>query len=76
MFSLIPHKSGKPQARHQRLISPGDQPICCWGEERLQLQISGRLFMGTFIKAEVTFPILGWISYEPTASQCQWRQTN
>jgi len=30
-----------------------------WGEERLQLQFSGRLLMWTFLKAEVTFPILG-----------------
>jgi hypothetical protein len=58
-FSLIPHKSSEPQARHPRLIGPGGQPIRCWGEERLQLQFSGRLFMWTFIKAEVTFPILG-----------------
>jgi len=58
-FSLIPHKSSEPQARHPRLIGPGGKPIRCWGEERLQLQFSGRLFMWTFIKAEVTFPILG-----------------
>ena len=58
-FSLIPHKSSEPQARHPRLIGPGGQPIRCWGKERLQLQFSGRLFMWTFIKAEVTFPILG-----------------
>ena len=58
-FSLIPHKSSEPQARHLPLISPGGQPIRCWGKERLQLQFSGRLFMWTFLKAEVTFPILG-----------------
>jgi len=58
-FSLIPHKSSEPQARHPRLIGPGGQPIRCWGEERLQLQFSGRLFMWPFIKAEVTFPIPG-----------------
>jgi hypothetical protein len=57
-FSLIPHKSSEPQARHPRLIGPSGQPIRCWGEERLQLQFSGRLFIWTFIKAEVTFPIL------------------
>ena len=45
MFSLIPHKSSEPQAQHPRLIGPGSQPICC--------------FIWTFIKAEVTFPILG-----------------
>jgi hypothetical protein len=54
-FSLIPHKSSEPQARHSRLISPGGQPIRCWGKERLH----SRLFMWTFIKTEVTFPILG-----------------
>jgi len=58
-FSLIPHKSSKPQARQPSLIGPDGQPIRCWGEERLQLQFSRRLFMWTFIKAEVTFPILG-----------------
>ena len=58
-FSLILHKSSEPKVRQPSLIGPGGQPIRCWGEERLQLQFSGRLFMWTFLKAVVTFPILG-----------------
>jgi hypothetical protein len=58
-FSLIPHSSTLPQARQPLLIGPSGKPIRCWGEERLQLPIGGRLFAWTFLKAEVTFPILG-----------------
>jgi len=58
-FSLVPHSSTLPPARQPRLIGPSGTPIRCWGEERLQLRIGGRLFMWTFLKAEVTFPILG-----------------
>ncbi len=58
-FSLIPHNSTLPPAHQPRLIGPSGKPIRCWGEERLQLRISGHLFVWTFLKAEVTFPIQG-----------------
>ena len=58
-FSLIPHSSTLPPARQPRLIGPSSKLIRCWGEERLQLRIGGRLFAWTFLKAEVNFPILG-----------------
>jgi hypothetical protein len=58
-FSLIPHSSTLPLARQPRIIGPSGKPIRCWGEEWLQLRICGRLFAWTFLKAEVTFPILG-----------------
>ena len=58
-FSLLPHKSHHPPAQRPRLIGPNGQPIRCWGEERLRLQFSGRTFWWTFLKADVTFPILG-----------------
>ena len=58
-FSLLPHKSHHPPAQQPRLIGPNCQPIRCWGEERLRLQFGGRTFWWTFLKADVTFPILG-----------------
>jgi hypothetical protein len=53
--------SSQPPACQPCLIGPGGQPICCWGEEWLQLRFSSRLFV-MFLKAEVTFPIL-WVDF-------------
>jgi hypothetical protein len=58
-FNLLPHKSHHPPVQQPRLIGPNGQPIRCWGEERLRLQFSSRTFWWTFLKADVTFPILG-----------------
>jgi hypothetical protein len=58
-FSLLPHKSHHPPVQRPRLIGPNGQPICCWGKERLRLQFGGRTFWWLFLKADVTFPILG-----------------
>ena len=58
-FSLLPHKSHHPPAQRPRLIGPNSQLIRCWGEERLRLQFGGCTFWWTFLKVDITFPILG-----------------
>jgi len=48
-----------PPAQRLRHISPNGQPIHCWGKEHLQLQLGSHTFWWNFLKADVTFPILG-----------------
>jgi hypothetical protein len=56
--SIIPHSSTLP-AGGQRLTGPSGLPIQCWGEVKLQVRFSGRLFTWRFLQAAVSFPILG-----------------
>ena len=58
-FSLVPHKSSAPPATEPRLTGPNGSHIRCWGEERRQLRFSGRTFQWSFLRADVSFPILG-----------------
>ena len=58
-FSLVPHRSTKPPAREPRLTGPNGLPIRCWGEERRRLQFGGRTFQWPFLRADVSFAILG-----------------
>jgi len=58
-FSLVPFHSRDPPAREPCLTGPNGSRIQCWGEERRRLRFSGRLFEWPFLRAEVSFPILG-----------------
>ena len=58
-FSLVPHRSGDTPAKEPRLIGPNGLPIRCWGEERRRLRFGGRTFEWDFLRADVSFPILG-----------------
>jgi len=58
-FSLVPHRSTKPPAREPRLTGPNGLPIRCWGEEIRRLQFGGRTFQWPFLRADVSFAILG-----------------
>jgi hypothetical protein len=42
-----------------RLAGPNGSHIGCWGEEQRQLRFSGRTFQCSFLRADVSFPILG-----------------
>jgi len=58
-FSLVPHRSKDTPAREPRLTGPNGLPIRCWGEERRRLQFDGRTFEWSFLRADVSFAILG-----------------
>ena len=58
-FSLVPHRSKDPPAREPRLTSPNGLPIRCWGEEKRRLRFGGRTFEWSFLRADVSFAILG-----------------
>ena len=57
-FSLLPHRSTAPPSGTQ-LTGPTGTAIRCWGEVEQQLTLAGRPYRGRFIKAAVSFPILG-----------------
>jgi len=57
-FSLVPHQSRAPTCG-PRLVGPNGAAINCWGETTLQLRFSNRTFQWRFMRAAVTFPILG-----------------
>jgi len=58
-FSLVPHRSGDTPAKEPRLIGPKGLPIWCWEEERRRLRFGGRTFERDFLRADVSFPIMG-----------------
>jgi hypothetical protein len=58
-FSLVPHRSTKTPAKEPRLTGPNGLPIRCWGEEKRRLQFDGRTFEWSFLRADVSFAILG-----------------
>ena len=58
-FSLVPHRSGDTPAKEPRLIGPNGLPIRCWGEEQRRLRFGDRTFEWDFLRANVSFPILG-----------------
>ena len=57
-YSFIPHQSTSP-CSGPTLRSASGQPIQCWGEELLTIQLGDTTFNWTFLKAAVSFPILG-----------------
>ena len=48
-----------PPAAEPRLTGPNGLPIRCWGEERQQLCFGGHTFKWSFLRADVSFTILG-----------------
>jgi len=58
-FSLVAHLSKDPPATKPRLTGPNGLPILCWGEEKRQLRFGGRSFEWSFLRADVSFAILG-----------------
>ena len=57
-YSILPHKSPLP-ATGPKLFGPGGQPIRCWGERVVKLNLQDRTFSWKFLLAEVAFPIIG-----------------
>ena len=57
-FSLVPHSSKDPPSG-PKLVGPAGGDIKCWGKSTIQLRFSGRTFQWPFLRAAVSFPILG-----------------
>ena len=57
-FSIIPYSSASPTSGPQ-LSGPSGKQIRCWGETAVDLQLSGQSFSWKFLRAAVSFPIIG-----------------
>ncbi len=73
-FSILPFSSSS-LATGPFLTGPAGEGIPCWGETPLSVNFGGELFQWTFLKAAVTFPILGVDSCAVTACWWIWRGT-
>jgi hypothetical protein len=57
-YSIIPHTSSSPPSG-PRLLGPDGAAIKCWGRQELPLKLAGRQFTWSFLRAAVSFPIIG-----------------
>ena len=57
-LSLIPFRSKAPPDG-PRLLGPDGAAIPCWGRVQLPLSFGGHSFQWQFLRAAVSFPILG-----------------
>jgi hypothetical protein len=57
-YSIIPHRSTSPPFRPV-LKSASGQLIKCWGVHQTTVNVGGHRHRWPFIRAEVSFPILG-----------------
>jgi hypothetical protein len=60
-YSILPYKSRR-RPDGPPLWSAGGQRICCWGSCSRDLLLSGIKNTWSFLLADVSFPIWGWIS--------------
>ena len=57
-YSIIPHKSKKPQSG-LRLCTADRSPIACWGTRKMHVAAGGRRFMWDFLLVDVALAIIG-----------------
>ena len=58
VYSVIPHSSSEQQSG-PRITTANGKPIPCWGWTERAIKAGGRVFRWHFLKAAVSFPILG-----------------
>ena len=58
VYSVIPHSSSEQQSG-PRITTANGKPIPCWGWTERAIKAGGRVFKWHFLKAAVSFPILG-----------------
>jgi len=57
-YTIIPHQSDEAESG-PKIVAADSSPIKCWGSEERTIIAAGRPFTWKFVKAAVSFPIIG-----------------